>query len=299
MTDDLNAFRDLAWRALEAPTDAALRTEVADALSEHPTWADEWRILRETHHLAQSAMPAALAIDDADRTTAISAHRLAALLKKPRPVSRSRRWLPFIVTLAACAVFSFFIFRPDSPDLSRWTASAPAKLTRALTAPLSEVLATAVIPTMRDSTSVKMRSPLLAAQAGLVLIDWADAATTPVTITLRENGRTLWTSPRVTAPTLTPDLAPDRAYELILTPTSGPAVRERFITVANSPELYTGFDAVLAPATAEPARLGEAVLAWHDLPENLRNSETGRRIGAWLAVEARQPDMLAEVRADR
>lgn len=297
MTDSLDAFRDLAWRALEAPADAALRTEIAGALTAHPEWAAEWRALRETHHLAQAAVPAALARAQADHTAAIPARRLDALLRKKRPASPLRRAMPLIGALAICALFAILLFRPVAPDFSRWTQNAPASLTRALTAPLDEVIAAATLPTLRDAPTVQLRSPLLAAQAGPVTIAWADAATTPLTITLRDNGRVIWTSPRVTAQTDTPPLAADHVYELVLTPETGPAVREHFVTVPAAAVPHAGLVKILAAATAEPARLGEAVLAWHELPEALRTSEMGRRIGAWLGVEARQADMLAQVRA--
>ncbi|MCC6415491.1 MAG: hypothetical protein IT582_06255 [Opitutaceae bacterium] len=297
MTDSLDAFRDLACRALEAPADATLRTEIAEALTAHPEWAGEWRALRETHQLAQAAVPAALARAQADRAAAIPARRLDTLLRKKRTASRLRRALPLIGALAVCALFGILLFRPAPPDLSRWTQHAPASLARALTAPLDEVIATATLPTLRDTTTVQLRSPLLAAQAGPVTIAWADAATTPLTITLRDNGRVIWISPRVSAQIDTPPLEADRVYEVVLTPESGPTIREHFVTVPTAPTEHAGLEKILSAATAEPARLGEAVLAWHELPKELRTSEMGRRIGAWLGVEARQADMLAQVHA--
>tara|TARA_R110002167_G_scaffold59058_1_gene167213 strand:- start:190 stop:513 length:324 start_codon:yes stop_codon:yes gene_type:complete len=98
----------------------------------------------------------------------------------------------------------------------------------------------------------------------------------------------------------TPSLRQDAVYALELRVEDVALLRDEFVTVgkAHSTDLHRSNDLgrILAAATASPARLGEAVLAWWALPPEVRQSENGRRIGAWLAVLARQPDMLAAVR---
>jgi len=297
---DLESFSDLAWRALENPADAALRAELAVALTEHPDWAGEWQALREAHALAREAVPAALAREQADRTAVIPAARLATLLASEAS-PRRRAVRPFWFAAAAALVLLtggvvWQLRTPASPDLNAWARQSPPALAHALTAPFAEVLATAVLPTLRDSTTVQLRSPLLAATAGPVTIAWRHP--TPLTLTLRENGRTLWTVTATTSPQLTPPLPADHVYELLLMPATGPAHRETFVTVPAHPAAptATSLDAILTAATANPARLGEAVLAWHALPAETRASEPARRLALWLGVAARQPDLLAEAR---
>lgn len=299
MNHDPESFRDLAWRALENPADAALRTELADALTAHPDWAGEWQALRKTHALAREAVPAALACEQADRTAVIPAARLAALLPPSRRRAANPWWLAATAAVLVLAGATFWQHHtPPAPDLTRWAQQAQPPLARALTAPLAEFAAAAVLPAMRTATGVQLQSPLLAATAGPVTIAWRAATPTPVTLTLRENNQIIWTLPGAQSPANTPALAADRVYELLLTPDQGPTVREGFVTVSRSPAPATpGLAAVFAAAAAEPARLGEAVLAWHALPASTRHSEAGLRLGLWLGLEARQPDLLAEARA--
>jgi hypothetical protein len=108
----------------------------------------------------------------------------------------------------------------------------------------------------------------------------------------------VWSTAAARSGVRTPALAADGVYELVLTPATGAAVRERFVTVArggNTPD-EPGFATIFGAITTEPARLGDAVVAWHALPETARRSETGVRLGLWLGVEARQPDLLAEAK---
>ncbi len=298
MNHDLDHFRDLAWRALENPADAALRAEIAAALTAHPDWAGEWQALRETHALAREAVPAALAREQADHTAVIPAARLAALLPPSRRRTAHPWWLAAAAAVLVVAGATFWQLRtPTAPDLASWAQNAPPTLARALTAPLADVSATAVLPTLRAETGVQLQSPLLAAAAGPVTIAWRAPAGTTLTLTLREQNRVIWTQAVAQSPVATPPLAADKVYELLLTPAASPALRETFVTVAPATaSAGAGLDAVFAAATAEPARLGEAVLAWHALPAATRQSEPGTRLGLWLALEARQPDLLAEAK---
>lgn len=293
MPHDLDTFHDLAWRALEAPADASLREQIAAALAEHPEWNEEWRALRETHRRAREAVPAARAREQADRDTVIPAQRLERLMKTTTRRSRFPIWRSVAACVVLAGAAAWFLVVNQGPDLTRWTARAPASLERALTAPFAQVLATTQLPTLRDASAVQLRSPLIAAQAGPVTVEWADA--TPLVVILRENNRTIWSSPRTTTRAITPALAADHVYELVLTPENGPVLRERFFTVPETDEKFTGLAAVFDAAVAEPARLGEAVLAWQALSPEVRRSEIALRLGLWLAVEARQPDLLKEV----
>lgn len=303
MSDDLNDFRDLAWKALEAPGDAALRDAVSDALTAHPEWTDEWRILRETHHLAAEAVPAALARNQADRSVSIPAERLTALSQRLHP-KRNRPWIRMLATAAALVALGFFAVRPfyqtsDSAPV-RLPVDSPASLVRAFATPVDALLATAKIPTLRSSAFLQVRSPIIAAQAGQVTVDWISGRDGSVTVRLTENGQTLWQTSAAIGPVQTPALPADHAYELLLTDSAGNTVREVFATVPadeNTPhEAKQPLSDVLDPATATPARLGEAVLAWHALPSVIRQSDAGRQLGIWLALEARQPDILEECR---
>lgn len=319
MNDSLEQFRDLALRALDRPADAALRDELATQLSAHPEWAGEWREVRETHRAVREAAHAADARALADRTEQIPAARLAALLGEdldetaPAAPAASRprrshrwRWLGLVAGITLIASTALLVPRPSNPeasteifDVTPWLAHAPPTLTRALTAPLSNVVASAQLPTLRTDDSLQLRSPLLATSAGEVTVTWrGDVA---ATITLRESGHTVWSAADARSGARTPALPADRVYELVLTPTNGTPVRERFVTVAPASDTAggstSGFATLLGAITTEPARLGDAVTAWHALPEEARRSEIGVRLGLWLAVEARQPDLLAEAKA--
>lgn len=299
MHDDHDAFSDLAWRALENPADAALREQVAAALAADPTRAETWRRLREDYARAREAVPAALSRTQADRTDSIPPARLDALLRETRARSRLSPWW---LAAAAAVVFlsgSFLWSSRDAaaPDLAAWSRRAPASLARALTAPLAEVAATATLPTLRSHAALQLRSPLLAAAAGPVPIAWLSPDNTTATLTIRENNRLIWTLPGATSPALTPALPPGHVYELTLVATGGTALRETFVTVPPPPSTAPGLDGLLATLTADPARLGEGVLAWHALPTAQRRSEAGIRVGLWLGVQARQPDLLAEATA--
>jgi hypothetical protein len=316
VNDSLEQFRDLALRALDRPADAALRDELAAQLSAHPEWAGEWRELRETHRVVREAAHAADALTEADRTEHIPAARLAALLGEDldetapaatRPRRSHRwRWLGLVAGITLIASTALLVQRPSNPaasteifDVTPWLAHAPPTLTRALTAPLSNVVASAQLPTLRTDASLQLRSPLLATSAGEVTVTWrGDVA---ATITLREGGRIVWSATDARSGARTPALPADRVYELVLTPTNGTPVRERFVTVAPASDTAgagtSGFATLLGAITTEPARLGDAVTAWHALPEEARRSEIGVRLGLWLGVEARQPDLLAEAKA--
>lgn len=317
MNDSLEQFRDLALRALDRPTDAALRDELAAQLSAHPEWAGEWRELRETHRVVREAAHAADARTEADRAEEIPAARLAALLGEDlnettpaapaatRPRRSHRwRWLGLVAGISLVASTALLVQRPSNPaasteifDVTPWLAHAPPTLTRALTAPVSNVVASAQLPTLRTDDSLQLRSPLLATSAGEVTVAWRGE--TAATITLREGGRIVWSATDARSGARTPALPADRVYELLLTPPNGTPVRERFVTVAQASDTTgaSGFAALLGAITTEPARLGDAVIAWHALPEEARRSEIGVRLGLWLGVEARQPDMLAEAKA--
>jgi hypothetical protein len=129
---DLESFSDLAWRALENPADAALRAELAVALTEHPDWAGEWQALREAHALAREAVPAALAREQADRTAVIPAARLATLLASEAS-PRRRAVRPFWFAAAAALVLLtggvvWQLRTPASPDLNAWARQSPPAL---------------------------------------------------------------------------------------------------------------------------------------------------------------------------
>jgi hypothetical protein len=303
--DPLDNFRDLAWQALENPADAFLRAQIETALAKNPGWVDEWQELRDAHRLANEVVPAVISRADADRTAAIPPERLAALIQTASEQRRATpsprwRWLGFAAAIALIASSAMWWKHPPvdpSADfnLTPWLATASPGLTRALTAPLEAVVASAQLPTLRADVPLNLRSPLLATHAGEVAIAWTGEAT--VTLTLLESGKPIWTAAKAHSPAQTPPLPADHTYELVIAPDSGRALRERFVTVASTDAPETGFGSVLAAITREPARLGDAVLAWQALPESLRRSETGVRLGLWLAVEARQPEMLAEAKS--
>lgn len=296
MHDDSDAFRDLAWRALENPADATLRAEVAAALAANPVLAEEWRRLRGTHALAREAVPAALARAQADRTEIIPAHRLEALTRQVQPRPRPSPW--WFAAAAALALlaggFAWSLRAPAEADRLAWSRRSPASLARALTAPLAEVSANATLPTLRNDATQQLRSPILAATAGPVRIVWTSPTETPASVTLREGNRTLWTVADASSPVATPVLPPGHVYELTLATPGGAVLRETFVTVTPPDSVGPGLEGIFAAVTAEPARLGEAVLAWHDLPVRQRHGETATRLGLWLGVQARQPDLLAE-----
>lgn len=318
MNDSLEQFRDLALRALDHPADATLREELATRLSAHPEWGGEWRELRETHRLAREAAHAAAARTQADRAEEIPADRLAALMGEvtsaptthaapvgtPHRPSPRWRWLGLVAGIALIASTALLVPHRDAPvsslegfDVTPWLTQAPPSLSRALTQPLRDLVAGAQLATLRADASLQLQSPLLATAAGEVTIAWQGGAT--ATLTLLENGRPVWSATDVLSGARTPALPAGRVYELVLTPTTGAAVREHFVTVARSAESAeaAGVAAILGALTAEPARLGDAVVAWHALPEAVRRSEIGVRLGLWLGVEARQPDLLAEAKA--
>jgi hypothetical protein len=298
MPETPEEFSDLAWRSLEAPEDSAVRKLLGEALSAHPEWTAVWTDLREAHRDLQACIPAACAVATADSATSIPAARLAQLLRNVPGAPVRRRWWPWLGAAAIAAVAALvMILQPQKEenfDWQPWRSAAPASLVRALTSPWQELVQDTRIPVLRDAPALQLQSPLVATAAGRVIIAWRDAPSEALTAVIRQGTREIsrQTGP---APLITPPLAPDAVYELSLWAGAQRLTEERFVTITAPDRTEAGLAAVLQAATAQPVRLGEAVLAWHALDDRTRHADTGRRLGIWLAVEARQPDILAEI----
>lgn len=273
MTHD--EFQDLALRALESPGDEPAVAALRQALESQPEYRDEWQALCALY--AQSG--AALAQAEPPATAIVHTRWL-------------HRWQPRVVLAAAAAVaVGVFVWRAaPTESLQEWRESGPASLRTALTAPLPQLLAAARPAVFRSGDSVQLQSPLIAATAGPVEIAWRGGE---ARVQLERDGTVIWTQTG-DSPLTSPALPVDGVYQLEITLLDQPAakaVRETFVTVSAG-KTGAGLSGVLQAATADPARMGEAVLAFHRLPAAVRQSETGQRVALWLAERARQPDLL-------
>ena len=317
------AFQDLAFRALENPSDAMVWAELDEVLRQHPDWREKWMQLAAAYAQAEEIFPAQAAAETSPEATGgggevetIPAPRLDELRKlispdrKPIEKTNSAGGLwAWIGGMAAALILGWWAWGPSGSmttaptDLVAWHDTGPASLQLALTAPLEEVLRDAAIPVQRGvDRPLILRSPLVAAVAGPVQIEWSRATVAPAktTVILSQGTQEIWRTTTDDVRVTTPSLRSDEVYALELQVDGIARLRDEFVTVgkvgATDLRLSGDLDRILDAAIASPARLGEAVLAWWALPPEVRSSENGLRVGAWLAVEARQPDMLAEVR---
>ena len=299
-------FTDLAFRRLENPSDAALRTELDQALAQHPEWTEEWRALRDTHAQFAEALPIAHELN----TPAPSASETPPVpWEKLQPATRPpRRWWTTLVPAAAAAIvlllWTQFTARtetlPTAEVIAR-VASLDPSLAAALRAPLPELLMSLQPATLRDSSASAdawIQQPFGAAQSGPVTVTWTGG---PADLTLRQRGQIIWQAKQATSPTLTDTLPADGVYELsiVLTSPTPADLRTRFITVAANAETDASlgpFAPIVAPLASSPARLGEAAAAWRELTVAQKTSPVGLRLGLWLGVNARQPDIWAEAK---
>lgn len=268
-------FQDLALRALESPGDEPAVAALRQALESQPEYRDDWQSLCALY--AQSG--AALAQAEPPATAVVHTRWL-------------HRWQPWVVLAAAAAVaVGVFVWRAaPTESLQEWRESGPASLRTALTAPLPQLLAAAQPAVFRSGDSVQLQSPLIAATAGPVEIAWRGGK---ARVQLERDGTVIWTQTG-DSPLTSPALPADGVYQLeinLLEQPATKAVRETFVTVTAG-KTGAGLSGVLQAATADPSRLGEAVLAFHRLPTAVRQSEDGQRIALWLAERARQPDLL-------
>lgn len=303
----LDDFTDLAFRRLENPGDATLRAAVEQALSDHPEWVKEWRALRETDALVAEALPIALELNPAN--PAVSAPppvpwaKLAPAAEAPSPRTRWR-WMAALAAAAAIAIGGTFLPSRNealpAPARIAQTPGLEASLANALRTPLVDLLATLQPVTLRAASAggeAWIQQPFGAALAGPLTIAWSGG---PADLTLRQRGQIIWQATRVTSPTASPALPADGLYELTISlrdPT-GTDLLTRFITTAETPALAAAelgpFAAIVTPLASSPARLGEAAAAWRRLNIAEKTSPTGVRLGLWLGVNARQPDIWAE-----
>lgn len=273
MTHD--EFQDLALRALESPGDESTLAALRQALEAHPEYRAEWQSLSTLY--------------------AHSGEILAQAESTSPVVARTpwrRRWQPWVALAAAAAVaVGVFIWRgAPHESLAEWRETGPTSLRTALTAPLPQLLAAAQPAVFRSGEAVQLQSPLIAATAGPVEIAWRGGR---ARVQLERDGTIIWNQVG-NSPLTTPALPADGVYQLEINLIDQPtvkAVRETFVTVSAG-KIASGLNGVLQAATADPARLGEAVLAFHRLPAAVRQSEDGQRIALWLAQRARQPDLL-------
>lgn len=268
-------FQDLALRALESPGDEPTVAALRQALESHPEWRDDWQSLCALY--AQSG--AALAQAKPPATAVVHPPWL-------------HRWQPWAVLAAAAAVAVGVFFWRTAPteSLEKWRENGPASLRTALTAPLPQLLAAAQPAVFRSGDSVQLQNPLIAATAGPVEITWLSG---PAHVQLEHNGIIIWEQTG-DSPLTSPALLVDGVYHLeirLLDQPAVQAVRETFVTVS-AVKTTAGLNGVLEAATADPARMGEAVLAFLRLPAAIRHSEDGQRVALWLAERARQPDLL-------
>jgi hypothetical protein len=271
------AFEDLALRVLEAPGDEPAAAALRQALAEEPQHRAVWQSLCEFY---------------------ASSGEILAAEHPGTPAAKSisflHRWQTW-AALAAAVLVGLFLWPDSSPDLlAEWREHGPADLQAALTQPLPQLLATAQPAVFRAAATIQLQSPLIAAGAGPVEIAWQGG---PAHIRLERDGSVIWEYTGA-SPVTSPALPANEVYQLEINRLDRPAaaaIRETFVTVTpveNTP----GLDGVLQAATAKPARLGEAVLAFHRLPAEVRRSDAGRRIAIWLGQRARQPDLLSSAR---
>jgi len=297
MPETLEDFYDLAWRALETPAEASLQQAVAQALAAHPEWMQAWADLRDSHHELQTTVPVVSAMADADRTAKIPADRLNQLMREVDAAPmRRQRWPWLGAAMAAAIVVLFWVLPRGSDDFEfqPWSDRAPASLREAFSKPWSELVLTAQIPVLRDTPAVQLQSPLIATAPGPVTIAWR-GDTASVTAVIRQNNREI-SRQTGSSPLVTPPLVADTVYELYLYEGAKLLTREHFMTTAETLPQATGLAGVMNAIIAEPMHLGDALLTWHALDQKTRQSDAGRRLGLWLALEARQPDLLDEVR---
>ena len=297
-------FTDLAFRRLENPSDAALRTELDQALAQHPEWTDEWRALRDSHAQFAETVPIATELN----TAAPPASETPPVpWAKLQPAAQPRRrWWTTLVPAAAAAVvlIAWAQLAPQPAALpSAETIASVAHLeptvATTLRAPLPELLATLQPATFRDSSASAeawIQQPFGAALAGNLTIAWTGG---PADLALRQRGEIIWQARQSTSPTTTAPLPADNVYELSITLASPTPIdlRTRFITLTDNSEADAAlgpFAPVIAALTTSPARLGEAAAAWRELTVAQKSSPVGLRLGLWLGVNARQPDIWAD-----
>ena len=320
---NLDHFQDLACRALETPDDLALQHKVADALRAHPEWQSTWAELSALYAETADALAAHAALEPANSSEeTLPAERLPKLLTAAGVASApDKATVPLATTsrasfprwtfprwawagLAAAAMVTVAaVFWPratlTSPLSAHWNERGPESLRLALTLPLPELPGALRLPVFREETSVRLQSPLIAAQAGPVIIAWTQTTPGQARVRLVQNDRVIWeTSAR--SPVTTPALPADAVYSVEILPSGQPEAKqlsETFVTVVpvGPPPAGKSLEAVLASATAKPPRVGEAFLAYQALTPAERNSEAGQRVGLWLAVEARQPELFQAI----
>ena len=290
---------DLMLRVLENPHEAAARAELERQLATHPEWRGEWEDLQATYETTTDAFASRIPID-----REIPTARLTTLCDAVAPSRPRARFLAFplqnLLGLAAAVALLALVGRNIAPtpidSASELAAGLPSSssLHRALTAPLAAVARETTLTTFRsDASTLTLLSPLVATRAGTVTLAWTNPApAAPRHVQLFESGRLLWESTQASSPIETPALAADRVFELRIRDADNTLLaREEFLTVAAPAAPADPFAAIVADASASPTRLGDAVIAWLNLPPERATTPAARRLGLWLAHEANLPSL--------
>ena len=290
---------DLMLRVLENPHDAAARAALDHELASQPEWRGEWEELQATYETTSDAFASRIPSRDA-----IPASRLTALrdvVAKQRPPARVLAFpLQNLLGLAAAVALLAMVGRNIAPSPIDPASELATRLDKtsllhhALTAPLTVIERDTTLTTFRsDASAFTLLGPLVATRAGNVTIAWNNSdPTAPRHVQLFEADRLLWETTQASSPIQTPALAADRVFEIRIRDAENTLLaREEFLTVAAPAAPADPLAAIVADATASPARLGDAVIGWFNLPPELATTPVARRLGLWLAHEANLPSL--------
>lgn len=314
MTPEL--FEELCLRAL-ADRDPAAQAQVEELIVRDPALASQWRELQTTWSETRDTVADATALKTSG-SAPIPAGRLAALMtpvKNSGQRARRVRWLGGLGFATAACLVALFLIKGPTPsrlDLDPSRLSPEARLAF-FTPPLTQLSAGAKVITWRSTATPAIISPRLATAWSQPVLAWENTPGATYDVTLREiGGEIVFTRKAVRAPLDLGDTSPavalaaDKNYELSIRPAGGApenTARSRFVTLPALLAAPRGatpqatLDALLTAMQSDPARLGDALILWSDLPIRWKKSGDGLRTGFWLAQEAQLPGLLSEVRA--